>query len=111
MDNTGKSILIQVSHKGQIEIQKALIISGKPAMHKEIFEKNVWDDYQMLTGLINRAINDEVSNDHIMLLERLIDNSTLDPDQRVKATERLTPTPTYANFVIIRDKLLANQQS
>jgi len=110
MDNTGKSILLQVSYKGVIELVKTGQINYPKGNQNNEFMEDIWQHYLMLTELIERAIDDTVSNDHIMLLERLIDSSTLDSDQRVQATSTLTPTPSYDKFVQIRDRLLQNQQ-
>lgn len=107
MDTRTKEILVQVSYKGIIELCKD---APSEKRTDDFVKVAIWKHYEMLIELINRAIDDSVSNDHIMLLERLIDNSTLDSDQRVQATSTLTPTPSYDKFVQIRDRLLANQQ-
>lgn len=107
MDNTSKSILMQVGFKGAIELAK----HGKANPHIKGLEETTLAHYQMLTSLINKAIKtDELAqNSDIETLERLIDSSTLDSDQRVKVTATLTPELTYGNYIEIRNKLLLNQ--
>ena len=115
MTDTEKSILVQVSYKGCIEMRKV----STERITDEEFENEVWKDYQMLVKLIHKAqqttvqdtIENELTNSEISLLERLIDSSTLDGNNRGIAQLAIDNAHTKQDYDNIKEGLLRNQQS
>lgn len=112
MDNTSKSILMQVSFKAQIEREKrGWFEFFKKKLTRKEFEDSMQKDYDSLYRLIiGVQQSDELaSNNDISTLEALIDSSTLDHDQRAETTLELTSTLTHGRYIKLRDGLLMNQ--
>lgn len=106
------SIIMQVCYKKQSDMQDTRMIAKNTLLSQQEFSDAINNDYQMLTGLIERAQKvDELSNLDREKLEKLILSSTLDTTGREAANKAIQEVSTMGGYRIIKAKLLLNQQN
>lgn len=106
MDNTSKSIILQVAYKGNIELLKD---PNRKVVSPKEFEDKVWEHYLILERLIERAINPYVGESELFYAENLIGTSTLDENQKQEAESWLTDKLKWEDYWKLVGRLKINQ--